>query len=131
MRQGVDPKTGKWLSGWEHCVSCLAMLFATRISTVPWRRLYGATIKDVQDQNANPDTILGFYTSVADAVDKFEPGFRLKTIEMLKAGRDGRFIILITGLFYPNGHLGDYSIVEDRSTDFARTIFTPGIVEAL
>ena len=77
MRLGVDPLTGNWLTGWEHCVACLSMLFMTRIGSVPWRRLYGAGIKDLQDQNAAPVTILEFYTSVAEAVDKFEPGLAL------------------------------------------------------
>lgn len=131
MRHGVDQNTGKWLTGWDHCVSSLAMLFTTRIGTVAWRRLYGSAVKALQDQNAAPQIILDFYYAIAEAVDKFEPGFRLETIEMVIAGRDGAFTFLLSGQFFPRGHLGDYSIVEDRSTDFASTLFTPGDLETI
>lgn len=129
MRHGVDPQTGNWLTGWEHCLACLNHLFTTRIGTVPWRRLYGAAIKSLQDRNATSNTIIDFYSAIADAVDKHEPGFRLRTIELVKGGRDGQFQFLVTGIFYPRGHLGDYSIEEDRSNEFIIAPLTPGRLE--
>lgn len=129
MRHGVDPQTGSWLEGWEHCLACLNHLFQTRIGTVPWRRLYGAALKALQDKNATPQTIIDFYSAIAVAVDEHEPGFRLRNIELVKGGRDGRFKFLMTGTFYPLGHLGDYSIEEDRSSEFPADLL-PGKLEA-
>ncbi len=130
MRAGVDPVTGEWLKGWPHCAACLDHLFRTRIGTVPWRRLFGASLKELQDQNASAIDILDFYTAAAEAVDRFEPAYRLRSIELVAGGRDGQFVFDMVGDFYPMGHLGDYTITENRSLEFLPIALTPGGIEA-
>lgn len=129
MRAGVDPVTGKWLKGWPHCVACLNYLFNTRIGTVRWRRLYGTPMRELQDHNATNDTLLEFYEGMADAIDSYEPGFVLQTVQLLKSGRDGRFVFDIVGIFYPKGHLGDYTVTENQSYQFSRSSLLPGGIE--
>ena len=55
----------------------------------------------------------------AAALKRWEPGFRLKTIRLTRGGADGVFVFEITGIFYPRGHLGDYSVLEERSAVIA------------
>lgn len=115
MRYGVDERTGKWLTGWAHCVQSIGVILRTRIGTRPWARSFGAAVKDLQDQNGVNPVLLEFARDTAAALDAFEPGFKLTGFELLDAGRDGFFAFELSGDFYPRGHLGDYSIKDNRS----------------
>lgn len=129
MRAGVDPVTGEWLEGWPHCVACLNFLFTTRIGTFPWLRSYGTPIKELQDQNATNDILMDFYSGMAEAIDTYEPGFGLQSVELIQSGRDGIFVFDTAGIFYPNGHLGDFSLTEEKSVQFNRAALLPGGIE--
>ena len=133
MRQGVDQHTGEWLSGWAHCVQSIQIILTTRIGARIWRRGFGAAVSSIQDANAHPRTLVEFYRSVAEALAKWEPGYKLDTIELKRydggAGeavgnggdlnyRDGVFHFDMTGTYYPNGHLGDFTIFEKTRLHF-------------
>lgn len=115
MRTGLDPRTGKVLKGWDHCVMCLGKLLTTRINSRVMHRNLGCDVPALQDQNATSQTILQLYVSIAEAIEDGEPGFLLKTIEMTTAGRDGRFVFEISGNYFPYGHRGDFSLREVAS----------------
>lgn len=106
MRTGVDKNTGKVLKGWAHCVQSIETILTTRVGTLMWRRAFGADVQTIQDQNATSLTLITLYRSVAEALDKHEPAFVLENIELERGGRDGVFIFILTGTFYPNGHIG-------------------------
>lgn len=115
MRSGVDERTGRELMGWAHCVQSIGIILRTRIASTPWLRELGAAAKDLQDQNASDRTLLAFARDVAVALLNFEPGFRLTAFNLVEAGRDGRFAFELAGDFFPRGHLGDYTVKENRS----------------
>lgn len=122
MRTGIDARTGQVLTGWDHCVQSIGRCLTTRFGTRVLRRHIGSLVPQLQDQNADARTILEVYRSIAEALndpDGGEPGFNLQAIEMVEFGRSGRFVFLLSGIFYPFGHLGDFSIREDRSTAMA------------
>ena len=122
MRTGVDAATGRVLTGWDHCAQSVGRCITTRLGSRVARRHLGSRVLELQDANADARTIFEAYRSIAEAIndqDGGEPGFNLRTIELVEQGRTGRFIFLLTGDYYPRGHLGDYSIREDRSASFA------------
>ena len=121
MRNGVDTRTGKWLSGWAHCVQSIAVILSTRVGSRPWDRAFGSDVRDLQDQNAVNSVLLEFASAAAMALLKFEPGFRLTGLQLVDAGRDGVFAFILPGDYYPRGHLGDYSIKESRSLTISGT----------
>ncbi|MEC9247317.1 MAG: baseplate assembly protein [Pseudomonadota bacterium] len=117
MRTGTDAETGMLLTGWDHCVQSIRKCLTTRIASRVIRRHLGCLVPELQDQNADPRTIFKVYVAIAEALadpDGGEPGFGLRTIELVEAGRSGRFVFLLDGIFFPRGHLGDFSIREDR-----------------
>lgn len=122
MRTGVDARTGKVLTGWDHCAQSIGRCIAMRFRTMLRRRHLASLVPVLQDQNADPRTIFEVYRALAEAIndpDGGEPGFNLQTVELVEFGRAGRFVFLLSGQFFPRGHLGDYSIYEDRSLPFA------------
>ena len=127
MRTGVNMETGAVLTGWAHCVQSIRTILTTRAGSRMWRRSFGASVIGLQDRNAHPRVLLELYRDVATALARDEPGFRLETIDLVTAGRDGAFRFDLAGTYFPRGHLGDFSILERKQT---RTEgFLPGIVE--
>ncbi|MCT7668209.1 GPW/gp25 family protein [Shinella kummerowiae] len=124
MRTGVDARTGKVLTGWDHCVQSIGRCLTTRIASRVQRRHLGCLVPELQDDNADPLTIMKAYVSIADALNDEkggEPGFNLTSIDLVRGGRDGRFVFLMDGDHYPNGHLGDWSVSEPRTASWGRS----------
>ena len=119
MRTGIDLLTGAVLTGWDHCVQSICIIFFTRIGTHVMLRQFGSEIPQLQDRTATPRRIMQVYAAAAAALREWEPGFRLQTIQLVRYGADGVFGFELTGIFYPRGHLGDYSVAEKRSTVIA------------
>lgn len=115
MRTGLDARTGQMLTGWDHCVQSIGVILMTRIGTRVMRRPFGAVLKDLQDANPDPRTIMLIYVGIAEALRLWEPGFRLQSIALTRAGADGIYHFTLVGTFYPRGHLGDYSVAEART----------------
>lgn len=116
VRVGMDRATGRVLAGWAHVVQSIGIILTTRVGSRVMRRAFGADVPKLQDANASRRIIMDLYVAVADALDKYEPGFRLRTIELVAGGRDGVFEFTLAGTYYPRGHLGDFSTTEQRTT---------------
>lgn len=114
MRHGFDRSTGMPLSGWEHCFQSIVVILTTVIGQTVMLRQFGSAALDMQDRRATPMNIMRIYADVAAALREWEPGYRLRTIQIVRYGSDGVFAFLLTGVFYPRGHLGDYSVSEER-----------------
>jgi uncharacterized protein len=124
----MDHRTGRIVTGWDHCVQSLALILTTRIGQRVMRRGFGSAALDLQDRTASPRLIMEIYVAVSDAIRQWEPGFRLRNIQLTRAGADGVFRFDMSGVFYPNGHLGDYSTREERSTGLSLSESGAGVV---
>ena len=129
MRTGVNQHNGEWLYGWAHCVQSIQIILTTRIGARIWRRTFGAAVSSIQDANAHPKTLLEFYQKVAEALDQWEPGYQLDTIILKRGGADGVFEFEMTGTYFPNGHLGDFSIFEKKDFFAIANDNGPGAIE--
>jgi phage baseplate assembly protein W len=123
MRVGVDAETGALLTGWDHCAQSIGKCLTTRLNTRCYpARHFGGLVPELQDRNSDAGTIFSAYVAIATALndpDGGEPGFNLTAIDLADAGRTGRFLFVLEGIFYPEGHAGDFSLREDRSLSFA------------
>ena len=109
MRVGVDAISGAVLTGWDHCAQSIATILSTRLGSLLMARDFGSDVPGLIDQPGTPRVIAGIVGAVADALRRDEPGFRLRSARVLAMGPDGVAQLSVEGLFYPNGHLGDFS----------------------
>lgn len=118
-RIGVNRLTGAYITEFDHCVQSMWDLFTTRIGTRIMRLDYGSSILGLVDKPGNRQVLASFYASIATALVKWEPGFRVTQFQLLDAHNgSGQFDFLMVGIFFPRGHLGDYSISEDETMRF-------------
>lgn len=71
----------------------------------------------------NDATILQVFVACAEAIQKWEPRFRLDRVTIGEAGADGKIGLNLFGTYYPRGHLGDFTVEEKRSTTVPARIF--------
>jgi phage baseplate assembly protein W len=83
------------------------------------RRDYGSNIPDLIDRPQGRDTVLEVTMALGEALEKWEPRFRLSQVLIEDASPDGTFQLFVRGDYYPRGHLGDFSVVErDKGLEF-------------
>lgn len=131
-RVGLNPENGKPIYGWDHCVQCMRKILTTEIGERVQRRLFGVSHERLIDQPQNPDGVMNIYSAVAEALEPRivegrqygEPGFVLLRTS-LDAQEPGQITLLLAGVFFENGHLGDYSNPAHQQVAF--TIVDTGI----
>lgn len=123
MRAGMDEATGRLLTGWDHTLQGIRRAITTRPGALVLRRRIGSDLPALQDENMSPETILKAYVAIAQAITPLnpnwgEPGFRLRKMHLVGINGSGQAAFVLSGDYFPNGHLGDYS----RSETVAATI---------
>lgn len=129
-RVGINADTGEVLVGWPHCAQSIRDIFRTELDERVQRRPYGAEMDRVIDRPQNEETVIDLYQMAAEALEPRiveghqygEPGFVL-----LRAGLDastpGTVNLLLSGVFFENGHLGDFSIASEQQLLYDITSF--------
>jgi hypothetical protein len=120
-RVGVDRETGRVLTGWDHCAQSIAVVLTTRVGSRVMRRAFGSRLSDLQDRNPDRSTVLSAFVAIADALARWEPGFRLSRLTPVRLGPDGVARLQLSGTFYPRGHLGDFTEGESRDAAYAQS----------
>lgn len=108
MRVGLDRNTGAVLTGWDECAQSIAVISETAIGSLVLNRDFGSDVPGQVDKPGNMRQIAVYFTAIARALRKWEPGFRLTKVTLVGL-TPGLASFDIAGVFYPNGHLGDYS----------------------
>jgi hypothetical protein len=104
---GFANQTFAPLSGVDHVLQSIGVILTTRPGTRVERRAFGSDIPGLIDQPMNEQTILSMFVAAAEAIDRWEPRFRLTHVDVPKAGPDGALRLAIEGYYLPGGHLGD------------------------
>lgn len=115
-RVGFDAETGQLLRGWPHCLQSIKKILNTELGSMPQRRGLGSSIPGRIDDPQNEESIIAIYLGAAQALEPRlvegrqygEPGFVLLQAN-LDARTPGHVKFMIGGIYFENGHLGDYS----------------------
>ncbi|MBS3958289.1 MAG: GPW/gp25 family protein [Xanthomonadaceae bacterium] len=93
---GIAANTGKRLGGLDHLRQSVRDILTTPIGSRVMRREYGSRLFDLIDAPMNRATILDIYAAVADALERWEPRFRLREVVATDA-RPGHVTLTLTG----------------------------------
>ncbi len=118
VRIGVDRRTGKLITGWNHVEQSICVIFSTRYHTRVLRRWCGSFVPHLLGQSMVDRTITRFYWAIGTALDLWEPNFGLQRVRvatrsdgsLLSSPEDIRRGNLQTqneGIYRPRAHLGD------------------------
>ncbi len=116
---GINRRTGGELSGWQHCLQSLVDFWTTPKGSRVMRRDYGGGLLGLIDRPMDRDVVLEAVMAAAE-VEDWEPRFRLKQVGIAEANADGKLTLVITGIYFPNGHIGDFSAYEPVDNQLVR-----------
>lgn len=133
-RVGIDAVTGGLLFGWKHCVQSMSKILTTALGERVQRRTFGSDIERMIDRPQNQETVIDIYSATAEALEPRvvegrqygEPGFVLLRMS-LDAKEPGKVVLLLAGVFFENGHLGDYTNPAEQQVAFVITDTGTGI----
>lgn len=99
---GINSNTGKRLGGIEHLRQSVRDILTTPIGSRVMRREYGSQLFLLLDKPLNRSTIMDIYAATADAIRRWEPRIRLKSVKLVQAGA-GSITIDLVGDYLPDG----------------------------
>lgn len=113
---GTNRQDGSELDGWRHVWQSVCDIITTPVGTRVMRRSYGSEVPYLLDRPGTTDVVLEVTMALGTALDKWEPRYKFKGLGItgvLGKNQDGVFQIDIVGDYYPRGHLGDFTVVEN------------------
>ena len=132
-RNGMDRNTGKLLQGWDHVQQSMELIFATPFHERVLRRWVGSFVPRILGESAVARIITRFFWAIVTAIDLWEPDFRIQqtfimgpalqnwspplTDQIDQLLRQGQLICRTEGMYFPRGHLGDFTPFVQRGSD--------------
>lgn len=121
-RVGIDARTGRILLGWDHCLQSIIKHLTTELNERVQLRSFGGRVPSIIDRPQNLETVIDLYVAVAETLEPRmiegrqhgEPGFVLLRTS-IDAATPGRVSLGVGGVFFENGHLGDFSNPSERA----------------
>lgn len=99
---GINATTGKRLGGLQHLRQSISDILRTPIGSRVMRREYGSRLFQLIDAPMNRSTLLDLYAATGEALDRWEPRFRLESVQAVSAS-PGRIELDLTGEYLPDG----------------------------
>jgi uncharacterized protein len=110
---GINRSTGKYITGWQHVAQSIYVIISTPLGSRVMRRDFGSRIFDLMNRPMTAENVMEVYLATAEALDRWEPRFRLRNARIVDAKPDGHMTLAIYGMYYPRGHLGDTTAYEE------------------
>lgn len=99
---GINASTGKRLGSLQHLRQSIRDILRTPIGSRVMRREYGSRLFRLIDAPMNRSTLLDVYAATAEALERWEPRFRLDQVQAV-AAEPGRIELDLTGEYLPDG----------------------------
>jgi phage baseplate assembly protein W len=106
---GFNRDAGSLLSGFEHVQQSIGVILSTPIGSRVMRREFGSELFDLIDRPMNDQVILAIYSAAVMAIARWEPRYAVTGCNITSMAADGSLSIEFTGIYYPRGHLGDFT----------------------
>lgn len=120
---GINRDAGTILPGFEHVEQSIGVILTTPIGSRVMRREFGSELFDLIDRPLTDQVILAIYAAAVMAIARWEPRYVLTNCKLAAVDEAGTVSLEFSGVYYPRGHLGDYSVSQERSGSF---IFSKG-----
>ncbi len=122
---GIDRHTGVILIGWPRVVQSLEVIMTTEIGERVQRRDFGTALPRLIDRPQNLDAVMDIYMATVEAIrprlvrghEYGEPCYEVSDIRV-DFSAAGSPVIELDGIYYPEGHRGDFSISESRTARY-------------
>lgn len=119
---GTNDVTGQVITGWPEVQQSLSTILTTPKGSRVMRRDFGCDHHRLLDRPGNVGTIVDAFSAIVEAIEPRlvdgkqygEPRFDLVRIAVTRS-EAGFAEFELSGLYYPRGHLGDFSAVEVTS----------------
>ncbi|WEK04563.1 MAG: GPW/gp25 family protein [Candidatus Devosia phytovorans] len=115
---GVDRRTGKLISNYEHALQSVEVIFTTRIGERVMRRHFGAGMVELLGRAMTPKLFAAWQLLLAVGIDLWEPRFRVRGVYVSATPTDlrlGRAGVRIEVDYRPRALSGDFSVEGVRS----------------
>jgi phage baseplate assembly protein W len=99
---GINNLLGKHLSGHMHLEQSIRDILTTPIGSRVMMRDYGSRLPELVDAPLTQSTISDIYAATADALDKWEPRYKLVKIST-ETLSDGHITLSLSGQYLPDG----------------------------
>lgn len=99
---GINANTGKVLSGKDHLRQSIADILTTPLGSRVRRQEYGSRIFELVDAPTNSATITDMYAAVAEALARWEPRYRLTSVQAVFPS-PGHIYLDLEGIYLPDG----------------------------
>jgi len=110
----IDIKTGGLISGIDEVWQSINIILTTPRGTRVMRRHFGSDLPRLVDGGLSPLTLIDFFAAIADAI-RAEPRFKVRQMKLSAESEitKGHAVFDLEGVYYPRGHLGDFSEARD------------------
>lgn len=102
MMRGLDAHTGSSVTGLDHLRQSIRDILATPVGSRVMRREYGSRLYELIDAPSDRSTLLQLYAATAEALERWEPRFKLTRIQA-ETIQPGRITLTLEGEYLPEG----------------------------
>lgn len=113
---GFSNVDGSLKTGFDHVRQSIEVILNTPIGSRVMRRDFGSELMALIDRPMNDRVILAIYSACATAIARWEPRFAITGISIDDLTAQGVVALKISGIYYPNGHKGDFSVTEGETS---------------
>ena len=108
---GMNRETGGPLSGIGHLQQSVADILLTPLGSRVMRREYGSRLFELVSAPQHEGTYMQMRVATAEALERWEPRFRLRRV-LIGATGPGRVVIGLWGEYVPTGQIVDLGGIE-------------------
>ena len=101
--QGVDALTGRPAAGAAHLRQSIRDILTTPLGSRVMRRTYGSRLFELVDSPLNAAAVAAIVAATAEAIDRWEPRYRLRRVQVSAAGAEGGVSLDLEGEYLPEG----------------------------